>query len=104
METNRKPCFIQAHGLRKKLLHEDKQRDNYYNHETKIQPVETNRKPHLIWLMDIEKESPSLEMTRETIIQPEDKCTTNGDKQKTSFCLARGLRKKSQFYNHETNV
>ena len=65
---------------KKKLLHEDKQRDNYYNHETKIQPVETNRKPHLIWLMDIEKESPSLEMTRETIIQPEDKCTTNGDK------------------------
>ena len=65
---------------KKKLLHEDKQRDNYYNHETKIQPVETNRKPHLIWLMDIEKQSPSLEMTRETIIQPEDKCTTSGDK------------------------
>ena len=82
METNRKPCFIQAHGLRKKLLHEDKQRDNYYNHETKIQPVETNRKPHLIWLMDLEK---TLRISKETILEPQYKYTTNGDKQKAYF-------------------
>ena len=50
---------------KKKLLHEDKQRDNYHNHETKIQPVETNRKPHLIWLMDIEN---LFEINRETTI------------------------------------
>ena len=26
-----------------------------YNQETKVQPMETSRRPHFIWLMDLEK-------------------------------------------------
>ena len=42
--------------------------------------METNRKPIFFLAHEYRKKNSLLNITTETIIKPQDKCTTNGDK------------------------